>query len=207
MTDIQSWKVKGSYYEVCNCDAICPCRGIDGQPGGRSTTGVCEFALSWQVLEGNVGNIDLAGCSVAIAGYFTDDGPPDKPISPWKVVLYIDDRCSEDQALALERIFLGKAGGDTLNMFAGAFGDIIAVRRVRIELDHTPNGEEIRVGAYISAKTREKFAHDGTITCGIVSHDVPGTEVVAEYMRVNDDQLQWESLGKCGFANSFSYAS
>ena len=207
MTGLQSWNVKGSYFEVCNCDAICPCRRIDGEPAGRSTTGVCEFALSWIIAEGQADGVDLAGCSVAIAGYFTDDGPPEKPMSPWKVLLYLDDRCSEEQARALERIYLGQAGGDTLNMFARAFGDIIAVRPVRIELDHTPNGEEIRIGAYVSAKTREIVSHDGTISCGIVSYDSPGTEVIAEHMRVHDDELQWESLGKCGFANTFSYAS
>ena len=36
-----SWRIRGTYFESCNCDAICPCRRIDGVPGGRSTHGVC----------------------------------------------------------------------------------------------------------------------------------------------------------------------
>ncbi|HET9833738.1 MAG TPA: hypothetical protein VFP91_18580 [Vicinamibacterales bacterium] len=26
-----NWRVSGSYFEVCNCDAICPCRRRGGQ--------------------------------------------------------------------------------------------------------------------------------------------------------------------------------
>ena len=30
-----SWQISGTYFESCNCDAICPCRRIDRTPGGR----------------------------------------------------------------------------------------------------------------------------------------------------------------------------
>ena len=44
-----SWRIRGSYFESCNCDAICPCRRIDGVPGGRSTHGICMGVLSWLI--------------------------------------------------------------------------------------------------------------------------------------------------------------
>ena len=34
-----SYRVRGAYFESCNCEAICPCRKIGGVPGGRSTYG------------------------------------------------------------------------------------------------------------------------------------------------------------------------
>ena len=46
------WRVRGSYLESCNCDAICPCRRVDGLGGGRSTHGICLGALSWLIDEG-----------------------------------------------------------------------------------------------------------------------------------------------------------
>ena len=51
--DLMQWRVRGSYFEACNCDAICPCRSVRGAPGGPSTSGVCFGTLSWhvQVLE------------------------------------------------------------------------------------------------------------------------------------------------------------
>ena len=42
---IERWEVAGSYFEACNCDAVCPCRRVDGRVGGRSTHGVCQLAL------------------------------------------------------------------------------------------------------------------------------------------------------------------
>jgi hypothetical protein len=47
------WRVSGSYFEACNCEAICPCRKTGGRPGGRSTYGICDFALSWLVTDGD----------------------------------------------------------------------------------------------------------------------------------------------------------
>ena len=47
-----SWHIQGSYFEACNCEAICPCRRIDGTPGGRSTHGVCMGVLSWLIADG-----------------------------------------------------------------------------------------------------------------------------------------------------------
>jgi len=41
------WRVAGTYFESCNCDAICPCRRTDGAEGGRSTLPVDEAAFQW----------------------------------------------------------------------------------------------------------------------------------------------------------------
>ena len=50
------WHVRGSYFESCNCDAICPCRRIGGVAGGRSTHGICLGALSWLIDDGRAGD-------------------------------------------------------------------------------------------------------------------------------------------------------
>jgi hypothetical protein len=31
----ESWSVRGSYYESCNCEAVCPCRRLNGKAGGN----------------------------------------------------------------------------------------------------------------------------------------------------------------------------
>lgn len=48
----QVWAVAGSYFEACNCEAICPCRRVGERAGGRSVYGICQFALSWQISQG-----------------------------------------------------------------------------------------------------------------------------------------------------------
>ena len=46
------WRVVGSYFEACNCEAICPCRSVGGRPGGPSTYGECFGTLSWHIHDG-----------------------------------------------------------------------------------------------------------------------------------------------------------
>jgi len=58
---VSAWHVSGSYLESCNCEAICPCRRIDGVMGGRSTYGICLGALSWLVRDGSANGVDLSG--------------------------------------------------------------------------------------------------------------------------------------------------
>jgi Protein of unknown function (DUF1326) len=93
-----SWRIRGTYFESCNCAAICPCRRVDGVAGGRSTHGVCMGVLSWLVDEGAADGIDLSGLPVALALRYSDD----EPGSPWTWVLYLDARASQEQRAALE---------------------------------------------------------------------------------------------------------
>jgi hypothetical protein len=84
------WAINGSYYEVCNCEAICPCRRQGARKGGRSSYGTCDFALSWHILDGHAGSVDLSDLSVVLAGRYSDD----ELGAPWRVVLYVDERLS-----------------------------------------------------------------------------------------------------------------
>src|SRR5205823_10325622 len=94
-----SWRIRGSYFESCNCDPICPCRRINGVPGGRSTHGVCMGVLSWLIQEGAADGTDLSGLPVAIAVRYSDD----EPGSPWTWILYLDAHAGREQQDALAR--------------------------------------------------------------------------------------------------------
>src|SRR6266540_2061651 len=101
------WQVRGSYFEACNCEAICPCRSVGGQPGGPSSYGECFGTLSWHVHDGHWGDIDLSDLLVVMSLRYFDDV---QPSTKWGVVLYVDDRGSVTQRGALAEIFLGRAG-------------------------------------------------------------------------------------------------
>ena len=111
------WHIRGSYFESCNCDAICPCRRVNGVPGGRSTSGVCMGVLSWVIEEGAADGVDLTGLSVAIALTYSDD----EPGSPWTWILYVAQDATDAQRAALEAIFTGRLGGDALAHFPWAW--------------------------------------------------------------------------------------
>ncbi len=197
------WEVAGSYFEVCNCEAICPCRRQGAVSGGRSTYGVCDFGLSWALSDGHLDDIELAGLTVVLAGRYDDD----EPGSPWRVVLYIDERADPSQHAALADIFLGRAGGTTFRNFALAIGEVYAVRSARIELDHIRQPRRIRAGDFLTAVEASPVESDQPISCGIPGHDRPGQELVADHFRVDDPPLRWDVRGRCGFATDFHYTS
>lgn len=203
------WALSGTYFEACNCEAICPCRVVGGASGSRSTEGVCEFALSWHIERGAAGTADLGNLDVVLAGRFFDDPAVagDRELGKFEVVLYIDERADRAQGAALESIFLGRTGGSTLENFAGAIDTVHAVRRARIGLTHEPRRKRISVADRVRVLAREPVVSDQLITCGVPGHDYPGQEWIADVMAVQDSGLHWEVTGKCGFSAAFSYQS
>ena len=168
--DVNSYRIEGSYYEACNCEAIRPCRKQNGVADGRSTYGICDFLLSWQIDRGAAAGIELSGLAVGIAGRYDDH----EPGSPWRVSIYVDERAHDDQFDALGEIFQGNAGGNMY--FTGNFAEILGVTRARIALDHSAGAERIKIGTIASAEVVRNVAFDGTVTCGISGHDHPGQE-------------------------------
>lgn len=201
-----SWHIAGTYLESCNCDAPCPCRKIDGVPGGRSTHGICLGALSWHIEDGAVDGLGLSGLSVALATRYSDD----EEGSPWTFVLYVDEGGTAEQRRALGEIFTGSLGGDALDHFPWAWkpSHLRAVHPARIELDHTPRRQWFRVKDAISVRIRGLLEDDATITCVIPGHDRQGEELIAAELKVDGDPpLAFEFSGNCAYAAPFDYRS
>lgn len=199
----KTWQLTGSYYEVCNCDAVCPCRRHGSRKGGNSTYDSCDFALSWHIQSGRAGAVSLSGMNVVLAGSYRDD----EPGSPWRVILYVDEQASPAQREALTDIFLGRAGGTTLRNFARGIGEVYAVRSAKITLDHTPSQQRMDVAGAVSVSTDRPVVTEEPVSCGIPGHDRPGQEIFAATFKVSDDPLVWEVSGRCGFATDFDYSA
>jgi hypothetical protein len=199
-----SWRIRGTYFESCNCDAICPCRRVDGAAGVRSTHGVCMGVLSWLIEEGAVDETDLSGLPVALASRYSDD----EPGSPWTWVLYLDARASAEQRVALEGIFTGRLGGDAERHFPWAWkaSELVAVRPVAIEVDHTRRRQLLRIRDHVRVRIRDRYEGDEAVTCVIPGHDREGEELVADELIVEDGQLTFAYRGVCGYGSTFDYA-
>src|ERR1043166_6176128 len=160
----QRWRVAGTYFEACNCEAICPCRWQGGaKVAVGSTYGVCDFALSWRITTGQAGPTDLAGLGVVMAGSYRDE----ELNKPWRVSLYIDDRATPVQFDALREIFLGRAGGATLRNFGKRIAEIYAVRSAEISMDHTPRKWFMRAADWIEVRASKIVRADAPVSCGI----------------------------------------
>lgn len=207
MSKFETWRISGTYFEVCNCEAICPCR--INRDLRRSTYDTCDFALSWRITAGYADRLDLSGLSVVLAGSYNRAEPatPKSSWAPWRVALYLDERGDSEQQNALTDIFLGRAGGGTLRNFAHAIDEVYAVRPARIELDHTANREQMTAGQFLRAQTARPVVSDEPVFCGIPGAEQPGQEVVAGTFQMDDAPLRWEVSGRCGFAKGFTYSS
>jgi hypothetical protein len=199
------WQIAGTYLEACNCEAICPCRRIGGRQGGRSTHGICLGSLSWQIEEGEAGEVGLAGLRVVLANRYDDD----EPESPWSFVLYVDERADESQREALEGIFLGRLGGTPEQQFPWVWKPslLLGVRHVAIDIDHTPGRGWFRAGSQVTVRVREPFERQETVTCVIPGHHRTGREVVTDLLSVDDGPLEYELGGVCGYEATFEYSS
>jgi hypothetical protein len=198
MIEQSKYHIAGSYYESCNCDAICPCRRQGDVSGGRSTYGDCDFLLSWHITKGNKGRVDLSGLNVSIAGTYNDDVGDDI----WSVFIYIDETATRPQFDELSQIFCGKVGGN-LSVTAN-FSTILGIKPADIRLDHTAGSETIKVGTSTSAQVVRDFEFDGLVSCGIPGHDHPGQESVSS-LTVQDAPLAFSYSERCGFATNFAY--
>ena len=205
MKQTNEWRVSGTYFEACNCEAICPCRMQGGMKlTTGSTYGECDFALSWRIVKGAFGHVDLCDRSVVMAGSYRDL----EPNKPWRVILYVDEHSSEQQFAALTDIFLGRAGGTALKNFAARIGATYIVRRAAIELDHTPRRWFMRASTFLEVRaSRIVPAEHGGVTCGIPGHDQSGNEVIADTFHVDDAPLSFDFRGRCGYQSNFDYSA
>ena len=200
------WRVTGSYFEGCNCDAICPCRSVGGRPGGSSTYGMCFGALSWFIEVGHAGGVDLSGLRTVLSIRYFDNV---EPSTRWEVVLYVDDRADAAQCDALADIFLGRAGGRVAELYGPVIGLVHAVRRARIALEHTAPRKKIDVVGYVTVEAEGEASSPGDVQCGIPGFDHPGTELHGDVLWSADPTLRWEVRGRknASFASDFDYYS
>jgi hypothetical protein len=117
---------------------------------------------------------DLTGLMVALTLRYFDRV---QPSTKWEVVIYVDERADDDQLAALSSIFLGRAGGTVAAQYAPAIGDVHAIRRARITVEHLAPRKRIDLTAYILLEAEETASEPGEVACGIPGLDRPGTEL------------------------------
>ncbi|MFV2000062.1 MAG: DUF1326 domain-containing protein [Acidimicrobiia bacterium] len=195
-----AWEVSGSYYEACNCEAVCPCRNEGDRQGGRSTYDTCDFVLSWKIESGHVDGRDLSGLSTAIVGSYSDD----EPGSPWRVALFVDENTDEARRGDLADIFLGRIDGDTQRLYGRAIQEVTMVRAAAIRLVHEPGRWRIGVDTFVEVRSTVEADADGPVTCGITDH-VGGTEMISDVLTVAVPPFEWNYRERCSFESSFTY--
>ena len=105
MTASEEWNLKGEYFENCNCEILCPC--VLPVAPGAPTEGHCDVGLAFHIEEGDFNGVALAGLNFVVAAYT----PETMGAGNWTTAIYVDERASEEQRHALDRILSGDIGG------------------------------------------------------------------------------------------------
>lgn len=129
---IEPWSIRGELALNCNCDVFCPCVISLGQH--PPTNGYCQAWLGIRIDEGRSGGLDLSGLNAAMLL----DIPYSMGQGDWKVATYLDERASDAQAEALERILQGRARGTT-GLFRLLVSEWLETKRVPVT--YTVEGE------------------------------------------------------------------
>src|SRR4029077_20228235 len=84
--------------------------------------------------------------------------------------------------------------------------NLLDVRRVAIEVDHTRRRQWLRIHNHVTVVIRDHFHAAATVTCAIPGHDRTGEELVADALLVNDGPLTFFYSGPCGYGSTFAYS-
>jgi hypothetical protein len=127
MNDIPNWWMKGDWFDVCSCNIPCPC-GFAQAP----TNNHCEGVLAYHIREGEYGNAKLDGFNVISIGTFNGNLWLKESLAT--LGIFIDERASEEQREALQKVFGGQAGG-WMGEFAQLVGEVRGLEFVPIEFN------------------------------------------------------------------------
>lgn len=118
------YRLRGTFYEACDCFTVCPC-WMGNNPDGGECTGV----FAWDIGKGTIDGVDVSGLRVVSVSHHT--GARDE--AQQRVVLFVDERATRQQMDALVAAFSGSLGGP-LKELGELLGELAAVERAPITL-------------------------------------------------------------------------
>src|SRR5688572_11384189 len=130
------YRVKAESVEACNCPHGCNC-----QFAGFPNEGKCEFIVGYEVKDGTFGTVKMNGVRAVIVAKY----PKAIHEGNGHVVLFIDDKATNEQADALATILSGKMGGMPWEALAGTIGKFEGPIRKPVEITIAGERSTVRV--------------------------------------------------------------
>jgi hypothetical protein len=200
-----AWHLKGSYFETCSCDLLCPC--IVSMDHGASND-YCRITLVFNIHDGEIEGTDVGGIRVVLV---VESPQKDMTEGNWSLGMFIDERASDEQMEKLTSVFGGQKGGP-MESLTPLVGNVLGVERASIEIDEHGVRHSVKVGDAID------FEVEDIVPFGIEAGDPVrltgvfyplGSElVVAEAKRSSIDAFGIQYEGKSGLSKSeFSWAA
>ena len=175
------YDLQGTLLEACSCGVLCPC-----WVGEDPDLGTCDAFVAYHFEAGTIRGVDVGGLSMVNVVHI-----PGNVLTPasCKVVMFVDERATDEQLQALVDAYSGKLGGALADL-AGLVGEVLAVRRAPISHQIRGGAGTLRIGDFVSSEMAPFTGGDGTITTlrDSIFSTVPGSPAYvskASYNRVN----------------------
>lgn len=196
------YQVRGFFYEACDCYTICPC-----WTGGNPDEGQCTGVFTWDIEAGTIDGVDVTGLRTASVSYHTGN----RVESRQRVVLFVDDRATREQADALVAAFTGSLGGP-LQELADLLGELLAVDLTPITLRREGRLTTLTIGRQIRVEGTTSEGPSGlpmTLGNGKLSNVLGTPAEVGEsnHFRVGlpMHEMNLDLRGRSTMAGNFSY--
>src|SRR6266516_2687589 len=97
------YQLEGTLLEACSCGILCPC-WVGEDPDG----GACDAFVAYRFDAGTIRGVDVSDLSVVNVVRI-----PGNVLTPgsWKIVMFIDERATDEQFDAIVSALGGKLGG------------------------------------------------------------------------------------------------
>ena len=197
-----AWSIKGSYFETCSCELMCPCN-MSFDHG--ATYDYCRVTLVFHIREGDVEGTDVGGVKLALIA----DTPKVMTEGNWRVGLFVD-AASDEAADKVTAVFAGQLGGPMAGL-APLIGEMLGVERAPIEIVEEGLEHSVRIGDAVD------FMVEDIVPFGIETgqpvkltgmfHPVGSELTAAEAKRSSISAFGIEYEGKTGLSSEFAWAA
>lgn len=194
-----TWRIRGDYFENCNCDVVCPCLFSTNPPmTSTPTQGACEVPFAFHIDEGAFGDTSLDGLNAVVI--LRTPGPMGEGNA--SVALYVDERGDDAQREALTAIFSGAAGGP-MGLLAPLVSEVVGVSSAPITFakDGTRRSAEIPGVVSLAVQAVPSIAPDDAIWAANAHPFAPAGVALAvgeEGSTYSDYGMSWDNSGKNG---------
>ena len=173
-----AYRLRGTYFESCNCDVAWPCGASNLVL--PATNERCNVLLAFHVDEGDVDGLDMAGRTVAILA----NTPGQMIDGNWRVGVFLDDGASDEQQQALTAVFSGAQGGPPA-MFAAFAGEMLGVEVLPVQYADDGRRHSIRIGDAVDIEVEDfAGAEEGQVmTLNGIGHPAGSTLALAQGKR------------------------
>jgi hypothetical protein len=162
------YDLQGTLLEACSCGVLCPC-----WVGEDPDLGTCDAFIAYHFDAGTVRDVDVSGLNFVTVNHI-----PGNVLTPgsWRIVVFVDERASDEQMQALVDAYTGKLGGPLADL-AGLVGEVLDVRRAPIQHEIVGGAGTLRIGDVVSSEMAPYRGGDGSVTTlqNTVFSTIPGS--------------------------------